>query len=146
MEPLSTVQLKVPIRVMLVDDSAIIRGLIGRALGNNDIQIVANAANGAAAIPLATQHKPDVIVLDIEMPEMDGITALPKLLAAAPGVRIVMASTLTQRNADISLKALSLGACDYVAKPTSLGGGSQLDGFYHELRQKVLALGYYSYF
>ncbi|MDE3060496.1 MAG: chemotaxis response regulator protein-glutamate methylesterase [Pseudomonadota bacterium] len=129
-----------PVRVMLVDDSAVVRGMIAQTLAP-DATIVATAANGAQAIPLATQHRPDVIVLDVEMPEMDGLTALPKLLEASPNTRIIMASTLTQRNADISLQALSLGACDYIAKPTSMGGGTVLQDFQRELRQKVMALG-----
>jgi len=130
----------VAIRIMLVDDSAIVRGLITQSLKTDpDIQVIATAGNGAIAIPLAKQHQPDVIVLDIEMPEMDGITALPKLLAAAPGVKIIMASTLTLRNADISLQALQLGASDCVAKP-SARDSSELDIFYRELKEKIHAL------
>lgn len=129
-----------PIQVMLVDDSAIIRGLIGRTLvKDSNISIVATASNGAEAIPLAERHKPQIIVLDIEMPEMDGITALPKLLEASPDTRIIMASTLTQRNADISLKALSLGASDYVAKP-SARNEDELANFYRDLIGKIQAL------
>ena len=128
------------IKIMLVDDSAIIRGLITRALTENtDIDIVATAFNGTVAIPLAKQHQPDVIILDIEMPEMDGITALPKLLQAVPGVKIIMASTLTLRNADISLRALELGAADCVAKP-SARGAEELENFYRELLQKIRVL------
>ena len=77
-----------------------------------------------------------MIVLDIEMPVMDGLTALPKLLAADRDVKIIIASTLSQRNAEISLKALGLGAADYIPKPTAnqLGGS---DDFHRELLQKV---------
>ncbi|MFO0388318.1 MAG: chemotaxis response regulator protein-glutamate methylesterase [Alphaproteobacteria bacterium] len=128
------------IQVMLVDDSAIILGLLGRTLiKDTNISIVATASNGAQAIPLAAQHKPQIIILDIEMPEMDGITALPKLLEASPNTRIIMASTLTQRNAYISLKALSLGASDYVAKP-SASNAEELGNFYRDLIEKIQAL------
>jgi two-component system chemotaxis response regulator CheB len=82
----------------------------------------------------------DVIILDIEMPVMDGLTALPKLLAANPQARIIMASTLTQRNAGVSLKALALGATDYIAKPTTDRLNASED-FHRELIQKVIALG-----
>lgn len=128
------------IRVMLVDDSAIVRGLISRALTEDPmIEIITNANNGAAAIPMAREHQPDVIILDIEMPEMDGITALPKLLEVAPRAKIIMASTLTIRNAGISLQALGLGASDYVAKPTARTP-EELDQFYRELKEKIHAL------
>lgn len=131
-----------PVRVMLVDDSAVVRHLISQALSSDaKIAVVATAANGSTAIPLAAQCKPDIIILDIEMPEMDGITALPKLLAATANTRIIMASTLTRRNANISLQALELGACDYVAKPSSLNGGYELNEFYRQLREKICALG-----
>lgn len=128
------------INVILVDDSAIVRGLIKRTLGSDpDIKVVAMASNGRMAIDLAREHRPDIIILDIEMPEMDGITALPGLLEAAPSAKIIMASTLTLRNADISIKALTLGASDYIAKP-SVGNSGELAAFYRELSQKIHAL------
>jgi two-component system chemotaxis response regulator CheB len=84
---------------------------------------------------------PDVIVLDIEMPEMDGLTALPKLLQADPDVKVIMASTLTLRNASISMKALAKGAADYIPKPTSTRDMAAADTFKHELIEKVKTLG-----
>ncbi len=128
------------IGVLLVDDSAVVRGLITRALSaDSNIRILGSAFNGAVAIPLVKQYQPDIIILDIEMPEMDGITALPKLIEAAPKAKIIMASTLTLRNADISLRALELGASDYVAKPTARDG-TELEKFYRELLEKIYAL------
>src|SRR4051794_12008841 len=107
-----------PYRVMLVDDSAVIRGILARTLENeSDIVVAVTASNGEQAVRLLAQTPVDVIVLDIEMPVLDGLGALPRLLAIDPNVKIVMASTLTQRNAEISLKALELGACDYIPKP-----------------------------
>ena len=108
------------IRVMLVDDSAIIRGLIAKMIATDpSILVTASVADGAQAVKRMAARDIDVIVLDIEMPVMDGLTALPKLIEADPNVKIVMASTLTERNADISLKALEAGAADYIPKPTS---------------------------
>lgn len=131
-----------PIRVMLVDDSAIIRGLLARILeAEPGIEITATAANGAQAIKSMSRSDAEVIVLDIEMPVMDGLTALPKILDCNPHVKVIVASTLSQRNAQISLKALEAGATDYIPKPTSTGeinGGME---FRRELLEKVKALG-----
>ena len=130
-----------PIRVMVVDDSAVIRGLLTRTLeADPDIAVVASVGNGQMAISALGRADTDVVVLDIEMPVMDGLTALPHLLKTSPDVKVIVASTLTQKNAQISLKALSAGASDYVAKPSS----SQLNAasdFKRELVDKVKALG-----
>jgi two-component system, chemotaxis family, protein-glutamate methylesterase/glutaminase len=126
---------------MVVDDSAIVRGLIVRMLkADPRIDVTASCSNGQMAVAHAARHPVDVIILDIEMPIMDGLAALPKLLEAAPRVSIIMASTLTQRNAAISLRALSLGATDYVAKPTSDKLGAN-ETFRRELIEKVVTLG-----
>ena len=128
------------IKLMLIDDSAIIRELIRRALiANPEFDVVAMASDGALAIPLAKQCQPDIIILDIEMPNMDGLTALPKLLEVAPKAKVIMASTLTVRNAGISLQAMLLGASDYVAKPMAQNP-QQLEEFYRDLVQRIRAL------
>ena len=130
-----------PSRVMVVDDSAIVRGLIVRMLkADPRIEVTASCSNGQMAVAHAARHPVDVIILDIEMPIMDGLAALPKLLEAAPRVSIIMASTLTQRNAAISLRALSLGAADYLAKPTSDKLGAS-ENFRRELIEKTVTLG-----
>jgi len=103
------------------------------------VQVVARAANGQAALDELKRAKVDVVVLDIEMPVMDGMTALPLLLRADPGLRVIMASTLTTRGADIALRALRLGAADYLPKPTSIGTRSD-DSFRRELLEKVKGL------
>lgn len=109
-----------PINVMLVDDSAVVRGFIGRVLeADPGIKIVASVANGEQGVTSAARHHPDIVILDIEMPVMDGITALPKILSASPGVKVLMCSTLTLRNAEITMKALQLGATDCIAKPSN---------------------------
>jgi len=127
---------------MIVDDSATIRGLLTRWIGSDPaLSVVATVNNGRAAVEQIKSADPDVVILDIEMPEMDGITALPLLLKACPRAKVIMASSLTRRNAEISLKALSLGATDYVPKPTSVGAGDAADAFRRDLCEKVVALG-----
>ena len=131
-----------PYRVMVVDDSAVIRGLVGRWLAADAaVQVVASCPNGKVAVTDAARMRPEVVVLDIEMPEMDGITALPKLIAAVPGLKVIMASTLTLKNADISLKALAAGAADYIPKPSSTAEMTGADVYKRELVEKVKALG-----
>ncbi len=100
-----------PLRVMIVDDSVVIRGLISRWIGaEHDMEVAASLRTGLEAVNQIERINPDVAVLDIEMPELDGISALPQLLAKKRDLVIIMASTLTRRNAEISFKALSLGA------------------------------------
>lgn len=129
------------VRVMVVDDSAVVRGFVVRMLESDSrIAVVATCSNGAMAVQQASRWHPDVIVLDIEMPVMDGITAVPKLLEVCPHTKIIMASTLTQKNAAVSLEALSRGAADYIPKPTSNRLASN-DDFRRDLIEKVVALG-----
>lgn len=128
-----------PISVLVVDDSAVVRGITARWLRAEPwIGAVTLAFDGADGVAKAGQNSPDVVVLDVEMPRLDGLAALPKIRAAAPNAHVVMASTLTRRNADITLKALSAGASDYVAKPEAVQGGA--DAYRTELLAKVRAL------
>ena len=109
-----------PIRVLLVDDSAVVRNLMVQVLATDpNIAVAGSAANGQTAVQLFRTSNIDVVVMDLEMPIMDGMTAIPKLLEVDPNVKIIIASTLTLRNAEISLKAMELGAVDYISKPTS---------------------------
>jgi two-component system chemotaxis response regulator CheB len=127
---------------MVVDDSAIIRGLITRTLESDPgIKVITSAANGEAAVSFLTRYPADVVVLDIEMPVMDGITAIPKLLESKPDIKIIMASTLTLRNAEISMKAMELGAVDYIPKPSTNKEIISGADFNHELIAKVKAWG-----
>jgi len=131
-----------PVRVLVVDDSSVIRGVVSRWIDASAETVLAGVAvNGADAVKRAAALQPDIIVLDIEMPEMDGLTALPLLLKSCPQARVIMASTLTRRNAEISLKALSLGASDYVPKPTAMHGGDAAEDFKRELFTRILGLG-----
>ena len=133
-----------PVRVMVVDDSAVVRGLITRMLEEDpNFSVVASVGNGQMALSALERHAIEVVILDIEMPVMDGLTALPKLLKIDPELQIIMASTLTLRNADISLQALEAGAADYIPKPSSSSEISGLRGggdFKRELLDKVRAL------
>lgn len=130
------------VRVMIVDDSVVVRGMFSKWLaGLADIEVIATHRNGKLAVENIASDKPDVVLLDIEMPVMDGITALPLLLKKFPSTKIIISSTLTTRNAEISLKALSLGAVDYVAKPTGIGGLTSATGFKDELLQKIRVIG-----
>ncbi len=132
-----------PIRVMVVDDSAVVRGLLTRILESTpDISVVSSVTNGQVALNTLERNKDiDVIILDIEMPVMDGLTALPKLLKIDPDIKIIMASTLTERNAEISIRALQAGATDYIPKPSSpreISGGGD---FRRTILEKVQAIG-----
>ncbi|MFQ5785555.1 MAG: chemotaxis response regulator protein-glutamate methylesterase [Alphaproteobacteria bacterium] len=128
-------------RVMVVDDSAVIRGFITRAINSDpEIEVAASASNGQLALNALDRNEIDVIVLDIEMPVMDGLTALPLLLRAKPGVKVIMASTLTRQNAAISMNALAAGASDYIPKPTSSRGLHASGDFQRELIAKIKAL------
>lgn len=130
------------VRVLVCDDSAVIRGLIARMLESDPaIAVVARASNGRDAIEAARHTRPDVCVLDIEMPVMDGLTALPELLRLDPQMKVVMASTLTTRGADIALRALRLGAADYVPKPSSMAAIAGEAPFRDEIIAKVKGLG-----
>src|SRR3954452_13488250 len=131
-----------PLRVMVVDDSVVIRGLISRWIeAEPDMVVAASLRNGQDAVNQVDRINPDVAVLDIEMPELDGISALPLLLAKRPRLVIIMASTLTRRNAEISFKALSLGASDYIPKPETTREATAAETFRHDLLQKIRHLG-----
>lgn len=131
-----------PYRVMIVDDSAVIRGFLTRWLQDEkDIEVVSSASNGIYALREFEKTRPEIVVLDIEMPEMDGMTALPKLIELDPDVKIIMASTLTRRNADISMQAMAKGAADYIPKPESTREAKDKDAFQRELIEKIKALG-----
>ena len=127
---------------MVVDDSVVIRGMISRWIGAEpDMEVSASLRTGLDAVNQIERIKPDVAVLDIEMPELDGISALPLLLAKKRDLVIIMASTLTRRNAEISFKALSLGAADYIPKPESTREATAAETFHHDLIQKIRHLG-----
>ena len=126
------------VRVMLCDDSATVRAILARLLdAEPGIRVVHRAADGKAALAALAEAKPDVVLLDLEMPVMDGMTALPLILKAAPQAAVIVASALTQRGAKEAIAALAAGASDYVPKPQGAGGGAAVPAFRTELITKV---------
>lgn len=108
---------------------------------DRDFSVVTSASNGMGALSALRRYNVDVVVLDIEMPEMDGLTAIPHILNMKPRVGIIVASTLTTRGSRVAVEALAMGACDYVAKPSSLAPSTGLKEVSAELLRKVRALG-----
>ncbi len=111
--------MKKKIKVLVIDDSAVVRKIISSTLNKHeDIEVVGTAPDPFVARDIILSLKPDVLTLDIEMPRMDGLTFLKKLMTYYP-IPTVMVSSLTQEGCNATLKALEIGAIDYVAKPTS---------------------------
>lgn len=130
------------IRVMIVDDAVVVRGLVSRWVSEEpDLHVVGTCGNGREAVDNLTRLDPEVVILDVEMPVLDGLNALPLLLAKKPNLVVVMASNVTRRNAEVSLRALSMGAADYVPKPESNREISTSQNFRRELIDKVRHLG-----
>jgi two-component system chemotaxis response regulator CheB len=124
------------IRILVVDDSVVIRRFITHALSEeSSFEVVGTAANGVLALQKAAELKPDVITLDIEMPEMDGLTTVRQLRAASSKAYVIMCSTLTSRGASATIDALVLGANDYVTKPSNNG---QMDAALAVLRDELI--------
>jgi two-component system chemotaxis response regulator CheB len=106
------------IRVLIVDDSALVRKLLGDVIaGDPDMEVIGTASNGVEAIRAVAELEPDVVTMDIHMPEMDGITALEYIMRKHP-LPVVMLSALAQKGATATLRALELGAVDFITKPS----------------------------
>jgi two-component system, chemotaxis family, protein-glutamate methylesterase/glutaminase len=135
-------QAEQPIRVMLVDDAVVVRSLLARWIdAEPDMQIVASLRTGREAVAQIERSNADVVMLDIDMPDLDGISALPLLLQKKRGLVVIMVSTLTRRSAEISLRALALGAADYIPKPHSARETTSSTSFRRELIEKIRTLG-----
>src|ERR1700733_130124 len=131
-----------PIRVMVVDDALVVRSLLARWVdAEPDMQIIASLRTGREAVARIEQSDADVVVLDIDMPELDGISALPLLLQKKRDLVVIMVSTLTRRSAEISLRALALGAADYIPKPETTREATTSAPFRRELIEKIRTLG-----
>ncbi len=111
------------LRVLIADDSVVVRRLVNEILtADSELEVIGTAANGKIAVAKAEQLVPDVVILDVEMPDMDGLEALSLIRSIFPMMPVIMFSTLTERGATATLEALSLGANDYVSKPANVGG------------------------
>lgn len=130
------------IRVLVVDDSIVIRRLLTDALSSDaEIEVAATAPNGRIALAKLPQITPDLVTLDIEMPEMDGLQTLPELRRNYPRLPVIMFSTLTERGAEATLDALARGATDYVAKPANVGSvAAGIESVKAQLIPKIKAL------
>lgn len=127
-------------KVLVIDDSAVARGLMTRWVEEDpDLHLIGSAVDGEQGLKKAQELKPDLIVLDVEMPKMDGLAALPLLLKAVPGSKVVMASTLTRRGGEVTIRALSMGAADYAPKPQA-GRLAGAEEFRRDLLAKLKAL------
>lgn len=130
------------IRVLIVDDSVVIRRLLSDTLAQDpDIEVAGIAANGRLALAKLPQLNPDLVTLDIEMPELDGLQTLPELRKVYPKLPVIMFSTLTERGAVATLEALSRGATDYVTKPANVGSVAEaVQNVKEQLIPKIKAL------
>lgn len=128
-------------RVLIVDDSVVMRRILSVMLeGDSRIEVAATASSGKLAMNwIATVH-PDVVTLDVEMPEWDGLRTLREIRTVYPTLPVIMCSSLTTHGATTAIEALSLGASDCIAKPTSLGADDGQQAFRRELAEKILGL------
>jgi len=111
------------IGVLLIDDSSVIRSALSKIIAlDSNLQVVGSASNGESGIAAAKLYQPNIIILDIEMPVMDGLTALPELIKASPNSKVIMFSSLTEKGGAATLKALSMGAVECIAKPSASEG------------------------
>ncbi|MFC3126634.1 chemotaxis response regulator protein-glutamate methylesterase [Pseudoroseomonas globiformis] len=130
------------VRVMLCDDSATVRSAFARILGADPaLEVIGRVGDGQQALDaigaLPEAERPHVLLLDLEMPVMDGMTALPLLLKLHPSLAVIVASALTQRGAEATMAAMRAGAADYVPKPTAAAGGMNDPVFRADLLAKV---------
>jgi two-component system chemotaxis response regulator CheB len=130
------------IRVLIVDDAVVIRRIVSDVLGNDpDIEVAGTAANGKIGLAKISQVNPDLVTMDVEMPEMDGVATLRELRRAYPKLPVIMFSTLTARGASATLDALAAGASDYVTKPANVGSVAvAMNRIREELIPKIKAL------
>ncbi len=132
---------RLPIRVMVVDDSHLMCWLLTRWIGETPgLELAGIASDGRQAVAMISRWKPDVVLLDLEMPEMGGLEALPELMKAYPPAKVLVVSSLTRNNAGVALEALARGAVDYLSKPSSSGEGSDGQEFRRTLLKRIEAI------
>jgi len=130
-----------PIQIMIVDDSLVVRKVLINVLSTDpDLAIAGWASNGRLALAKLQTLRPDIILLDIEMPDMNGLEAIPGIRKILPHTPIIMFSTLTERGAEATLDALALGASDYVAKPSNQNMATASEAIHRDLVPKIKAL------
>jgi len=129
-----------PVRVLIVDDSSFMRKSLERMLSTEDVQVVGTARDGFDALDKIPALKPDIVTLDVEMPKMDGLTCLKRIMAECP-MPVLMVSSLTQEGAKATLDALAYGAIDFIAKEKDFAAGEgNILNMQHELLEKVRKL------
>ena len=129
-----------PITILIADDSIIIRGIINRILSNvENLQVIGTAIDGVAAVKMSQELQPDFVILDINMPRKDGLTALPEILAVSPKTKVIIASSTTNKNAIISMKALQLGASECLHMPDSKNQ-EEIKRFSRDLINSIIAI------
>lgn len=130
------------IRVLVVDDAVVVRRLLTTVIESDpDLEVVGVAANGVIALNKLDQLQPDIVTLDVEMPEMDGLAALAEIRKRSRTLPVIMFSTLTERGASATMEALSLGASDYVTKPANVGSVTMaMEAVRSELIPRIKAL------
>jgi two-component system chemotaxis response regulator CheB len=129
-----------PRRILVVDDSSVMRSLLRSAIASDSaLTLAGTAADGASALGMIDSVQPDLILLDVEMPVLDGRATLRQLRARGKRLPVIMCSSLTQRGARVTIEALASGATDYVAKPESDADNSS-QAFVHDLLRKIHAL------
>jgi two-component system chemotaxis response regulator CheB len=128
-------------RVLVVDDSVVVRRLVSKALeAEGEVEVVGVAADGMIALANIERLHPDIVILDVAMPVMDGLAALSEIRQRWPVLPVIMFSTLTSRGAEVTLDALALGASDYVLKPSAGDAGSSMAKIREELLPRIAAL------
>src|ERR1043165_5681115 len=127
-----------PVKVLVVDDAVVFRKGISDALGGDpDVQVVGTASNGRLALQKMAITLPDVVVLDVEMPEMDGLATVSEIRRQWPRLPVIMCSAHTTEGARVTLDALERGANDFVTKPVSHSMQESLAHFRHELLPRI---------
>jgi len=130
-----------PIQIMIVDDSVVVRKVLSTVFSADpDLAVAGWASNGRLALAKLQMLRPDIILLDIEMPEVSGLEAIPEIRKILPHTPIIMFSTLTERGAEATLDALALGASDYVAKSSNKDAEATAEVIRRELVPKIKAL------